>query len=82
MEVLAVYVTFLYKKKENDMKKYNRIYFLNLDDETIDASNYIFQSTWRAFYLKESHKESSLRNEESYCNANDHLLIYLFSKFK
>ena len=26
------------------MKKYNRIYFLNLDDETIDASNYIFQS--------------------------------------
>lgn len=44
MEVLAVYVTFLYKKKENDMKKYNRIYFLNLDDETIDASNYIFQS--------------------------------------
>lgn len=27
------------------MKKYNRMqYFLNLDDETIDASNYIFQS--------------------------------------
>lgn len=45
MEASAVYVTFLYKKKENVMKKYNRMqYFLNLDDETIDASNYIFQS--------------------------------------